>query len=1001
LAVALLCLFTGGALIAFSGGPAPAPARAEKPAAELPSDVAPGHEHAGDLGVPGMSERELRAFETGTLGPEHAREHAQMRTAIREEEASPERVAPEPKLSVADADAEVDGTPADVGQWIASKSKWPIVAIHAALLPTGKVMIFSYPTYPNRPNNAEAYLWDPANPTAAPVLKNPPGKANIWCAGQTFTADGELLVFGGNLDYESPSQTWKGLNKVFTFNPWTETWKEQPPMAHGRWYPTGVRLPDGRVPIVSGLDESGQLIPHSNTNQDVELFTPPAAPSGLGAITKIGSIGTGDDDERAKKPIGNLYPRMVVLNDGHAYTAGPDLDMTWVIDDVDALPTFAWHDIPNMTRHRVWGTTVPLPSGPSGPTKLMAIGGTQFSGEPSTTTTELYTKGGSWQQQTGKDNFYGRGHANTVLLPDGSMVEVGGGRGSLDGYASPLHYAEPEQRHIELWNPSTGSWTLGPAQTEARAYHSTALLLPDGRVMSAGDDFNGDPGKVDADTDTDPMEDTVEIYEPPYLFRGTRPTITNAPATIGFNGSFSVDTPNTNITGAALASPAAVTHGVDMNQRMLELPVIQGSGCVSVTAPTDPNAAPPGYYMLFLLNDQGVPSVAKFVKLQQSGTLGGCGTPEPPDVSPPTVNLTAPQNGQVAGTIDVRATASDDRGVARVEFRVDGNLIESDSSSPYIIDWNTTQVSDGAHTVTATAFDVKNKQSLPSTALVNVENTDTDGPSVIITAPAAGSTVTGVKQITASASDPSNVSQVEFRVDGARIGAPDPTAPYSVQWGSINVSNGNHTLTAVARDTLGNVSTSAPVTVDVQNEEGDPVDALPPKKTPTNPGGGGGGGGGGSGGGGGGGNPTAPDLAPTLSRLKLSQATFRKGKSTTISFRLNESAKVKLSFARKLSGRRVRGRCVKPAKSARPNCTRYSKLRTTMTVQAKAGTNSLVFRGRLSRTAVLSVGRYRLTLVATDATGKKSAAHQLSFKLLERSSTARARAVRAVVLAWL
>ena len=109
-----------------------------------------------------------------------------------------------------------------------------------------------------------------------PVLKNPPDKANIWCAGQTFTEDGELVVFGGNLDYESPSQTWKGLDRVFTFNPWTETWKEQPRMVHGRWYPTGVRLPDGRVPIMSGLDESGQLIPHSNTVQEVELFTPSA-----------------------------------------------------------------------------------------------------------------------------------------------------------------------------------------------------------------------------------------------------------------------------------------------------------------------------------------------------------------------------------------------------------------------------------------------------------------------------------------------------------------------------------------------------------------------------------------------------------------------------------------------------------------------------------------------------------------------------------------------------
>lgn len=1012
-AVGAICLLAGAALVALLGGGGAEPARAER-VAQTPSDVVPGHAHAGDLGVPDMSERELRAFETATLGPEHAREHAQMRRAIREEKAGGDAAstAPaEPKLAAAANVAEDVGEPADVGQWEPAKTPFPIVAIHAAQLPTGKVMFFSYPTYPNRPNNAEAYLWDPANPQVPPVVKNPPGKANIWCAGQTFTADGELVVFGGNLDYESPSQTWKGLDRVFTFNPWTETWREQPKMAHGRWYPTGVRLPDGRIPIVSGLDESGVLLPHSNTNQDVELFTPPAALGALGSIKKIGSIGTGDDDERAKKPIGQLYPRMVVMASGHTILAGPDKETSWYFDDVDATPTFSWGDIPNLTRDRTWGTTVPLPSGPSGPTKLLALGGTEWSGEPSTTTTELFDENNpsSWQLQTGKDNVYGRGHANTVLLPDGSMLEVGGGRGSLDGFESPLHYAEPETRHIELWDPATGKWQLGPEQTEARAYHSTAVLLPDGRVMSAGDDYNGDPGKIDANNDTDPMEDTAEIYKPPYLFRGPRPTITSISTTpttadptsglpiIGFNGSFGVNTLNTNITGAALVAPAAVTHGVDMNQRMLKLPVVQQTGCVSVTAPTGRNAAPPGYYMLFLLNDQGVPSVAKFVKLEEGGPLGGCGTAAPPDLAPPTVGLLEPQAGTVAGTIDVRATASDDRGVVDVQFKRDGAPLSTDTTSPYSTTWNTTTATDGPHTLTATARDASGKTAEASVT-VTVENTDADGPTVNITAPAPGATVTGVATVAATANDPSGVTQVQFQVDDTDIGAPDPSAPYSVPWGSINVPNGSHTLTAVARDSFGNLRSSAGVDVTVDNQDGTPVNALPPKKTPPsetppsgnpptgNPPTG---------------EPTSPNLAPALTRLKLSRATFRKGKATTIGFHLSEAAKVALSFERKLDGWRVQGRCVKPAKGKRTNCTRYSRLRPVMTFPGKAGANSLAFRGRLSRTKVLAVGRYRLTLVATDSTGKRSVATRVSFKLMESAAAAQARAVRVVVLGWL
>ncbi len=548
LSVGLVCLLLGGCLVAVLGAGAPTPARAER-LAKLPSDVLPGHAHPSDLGVPGMSEAQLRKVETRMLGPAHAREHAMMRRAVREEQAGTAKSAAqpsaEPKVAAA-AEAQVDGAPEDVGAWETTettKTKLPIVAIHAALLPTGKILFFSYPTYPNRPNNAEAYLWNPATPAVPPKQVNPPDKANIWCAGQTFTADGELVVFGGNLDYESPSQTWKGLNRVFTFNPWTETWTEQPRMAHGRWYPSGVRLPDGQIPIVSGLDESGILDPdpndptvlNSRTNQDVELFTPADTLSTVGSIKKIGSIGTGDEQERKLKPIGYLYPRMAVMANGFTNLAGPDKGTTWYFKDVNASPTFTWGDFPTMIRDRAWGTTVPLPSGPGGPTKLLAIGGAQFSGEPSTTTTELFdiNNPSDWQLQTGKDNLYGRGHANTVLLPDGSMVEVGGGRGSLASFESPLHYAEPEQRHVELWDPDTGQWRLGPAQTEARAYHSTALLLPDGRVMSAGDDYNGDPGKQSVEVDNDPMEDTAEIYKPPYLFRGARPTLTSIATSSG------------------------------------------------------------------------------------------------------------------------------------------------------------------------------------------------------------------------------------------------------------------------------------------------------------------------------------------------------------------------------------------------------------------------------------------------------------------------------------
>ena len=260
--VTLACLGGGfGIALLSSSGPPSASA----------AGTAPAHGHSRQAGVPGMSERELRAFETATLGPEHARQHAEMRRELR---LRPEKPSPEPaervQRAATIAAAAAVGTPAEIGRWKFDPAvTFPIVAIHAALLPTGKVMVFSYPQVPEWKNSAEAWLWDPA--TGDLTRKDPPlwldpkdgvlKPANIWCAGQTFTADGELVVFGGNLDFESGPTGWKGLNKVYTFDPFANDgegeWHEQPDMAHGRWYPTGVRMADGRIPITSGLDETG------------------------------------------------------------------------------------------------------------------------------------------------------------------------------------------------------------------------------------------------------------------------------------------------------------------------------------------------------------------------------------------------------------------------------------------------------------------------------------------------------------------------------------------------------------------------------------------------------------------------------------------------------------------------------------------------------------------------------------------------------------------------
>ena len=197
----------------------------------------------------------------------------------------------------------------------------------------------------------------------------------------------------------------------------------------------------------------------------------------------------------------------------------------------------------------------------------------------------------------------------------------------------------------------------------------------------------------------------------------------------------------------------------------------------------------------------------------------------PPDTTPPTVSITSPANGAtVSGTINVTASASDNVGVAGVQFQLDGvNAGAPDTSAPYAIAWNTTGASDGTHTITAIAQDTAGNTRTSSLVTVTVSNAppaDTTPPTVSITAPANGATVSGTINVTASASDNVGVAGVQFQLDGVNAGAPDTSAPYSIPWDTTTASNGTHTLTAIAQDTAGNQTVSAPVTVTVANNGG-------------------------------------------------------------------------------------------------------------------------------------------------------------------------------------
>jgi hypothetical protein len=238
------------------------------------------------------------------------------------------------------------------------------------------------------------------------------------------------------------------------------------------------------------------------------------------------------------------------------------------------------------------------------PDKIMKAGNASDSQStgPSLNTTyvlDMTQPSPAWKQTASM--AYPRSYLNLTELPDGTVLATGGETDRNGGNISNAVYA------AELWSPTTQTWKTMASMHTPREYHSTALLLPDGRVLQSG--MGADFGNV-------PDETTAEFYSPPYLFKGTRPTITQAPGQISYGQNFFVATPDgAAISSAVLIRTGAVTHFFDMNTRFVPVAFQQTPGGLTIAAPANANMAPPGYYMLFLVNSSGVPSIAPFVQL--------------------------------------------------------------------------------------------------------------------------------------------------------------------------------------------------------------------------------------------------------------------------------------------------------------------------------------------------------------------------------------------------
>jgi galactose oxidase len=479
-------------------------------------------------------------------------------------------------LAVSSASAQ---DPATVGQF-SSVMTWPRKAVHAHLLPTGKVLYWGQYSQGFDPR-----LWNPSTNTNTAATQP---KANPFCSGHAFLPNGQLLIAGGHLD------TWVGLPNAYAYNPLNDTWTRLPDMNNGRWYPTSTTLPNGDVLAISGTITSG--------NYNVE---PQVWQSATGSWRNLST---------AHLTV-LFYPYMFAAPNGKVFCAGPSQTTRYL----DVTGTGAWSLVGNSNYGtRNWGTAVMYDDG-----KVLIIGGgpcgfynTNCATLPTASAEiiDLNSPNPTWQY-TGPMLTGGRKLHNATLLADGKVLVTGGSRGTEGPNATVTDPAYES----EMWDPATGTWTTMATMTRIRAYHSIALLLLDGRVLSAG----GNAGA------------SAEIYSPPYLFQGSRPTITSAPVSVGYGQSFFVGTPDAaSISGVTLIALSSTTHGFNMGQRMSRPVFSQDTDGLNVRAPSNPNKTPPGYYMLFILNSNGVPSVAKIVR------IGGT-TPPPTPTPTPTPRPTA------------------------------------------------------------------------------------------------------------------------------------------------------------------------------------------------------------------------------------------------------------------------------------------------------------------------------------------------------------------------
>ena len=467
---------------------------------------------------------------------------------------------------------------------------WPIIPLAMMLMPDGR--IFAYGTTPTGIQNAKLHyaIWNPSVGISGNAFEVLPNTTNtdIFCAGQALIpGTGHALIVGGDALVNNKRNY--ANNNVNIFNPDTDTLVRQvQSMAFRRWYATAVTLPNGEHAVLGGRD-SRYLAATSNTPATEATYSPTPEVRMADGRWRALSSATSDIAYGALGGASWFYPRAWVDPRGSLF----------VLAHNGAMYKLNTSGIGTLSKYKTRTSSgrTNLPSVMFAPGKILSIRMDRAAvminingiGEPVVSSAGFLAK----------DRQYG----NATLLADGRVWVSGGSStgNTLDGVAL----------ESELWDPKTNLWTTAASAATARLYHSAAILLPDGTVLTGG---GGAPGPL--------KQLNGEIYYPPYLFKtdgsgefAPRPQIIDAPtAMIGWNQDFSVESTDS-IARVTLIRVGAVTHTFDHETRFHELPITQKGNIVTVQSPVSANLAPPGFYLLFVWNESGVPSIAKFMQI--------------------------------------------------------------------------------------------------------------------------------------------------------------------------------------------------------------------------------------------------------------------------------------------------------------------------------------------------------------------------------------------------